>query len=181
MSRQTPRHSPRVLVALAFCMALQMMGSVVILPLFARRFHAFGAGVGAPGMSEMAFALTSTVAAPFVAMLADRFERRRVILFSLLLALGLRRLHRRQVVASLLVCDHAASSRFGVWAFMDAPRIAANLPTLWVEVKERVNIYGYLLWQGLLAVVLWRIPTNGPLIHSRTSSRREVTRSSQKG
>jgi hypothetical protein len=44
---------------------------------------------------------------------------------------------------------------FGVWAFMDVPRLAANLPTPWVGLRERINIYGYLLWQALLALVLW--------------------------
>jgi MFS family permease len=83
MSPQTTRQSSRILVALAFCMALQMTGFVMILPLFARRFESFGAGVEALGVSAMAFALTSTVAAPFVGMLADRFGRRPIILFSL--------------------------------------------------------------------------------------------------
>jgi hypothetical protein len=44
---------------------------------------------------------------------------------------------------------------FGAWAFMDVPRLAANLPTPWVGLRERINIYGYLLWQALLALVLW--------------------------
>jgi DHA1 family tetracycline resistance protein-like MFS transporter len=64
-------------------MALQMTGFVTILPLFARRFERFGAGVQALGLSAMAYALTSTVAAPFIGMLADRFGRRPIILLSL--------------------------------------------------------------------------------------------------
>jgi hypothetical protein len=47
---------------------------------------------------------------------------------------------------------------FGVWGFMDVPRLAANLPTPWLGVREWINIYGYLLWQVLLALVLWRVP-----------------------
>jgi hypothetical protein len=35
-------------------MALQMTGFVMILPLFARRFESFGAGVEALGVSAMA-------------------------------------------------------------------------------------------------------------------------------
>lgn len=77
------RPSARTLVALALCMALQMTGFVMILPLFARRFESFGAGVEALGISAVAYALTSTVAAPFMGMLADRFGRRPVILLSL--------------------------------------------------------------------------------------------------
>jgi len=64
-------------------MALQMTGFVMILPLFARRFESFGAGVDALGMSSLAFALTSTFSAPFMGMLADRFGRRPIILLSL--------------------------------------------------------------------------------------------------
>jgi MFS family permease len=64
-------------------MALQMTGFVLILPLFARRFESFGAGVQALGVSAMAYALTSTFAAPFVGILADRFGRRPIILLSL--------------------------------------------------------------------------------------------------
>jgi hypothetical protein len=44
----------------------------------------------------------------------------------------------------------------GVWAFLDAPRIAANLPTPWLGVRERINIYGYMLWMMVLAIVLLR-------------------------
>jgi DHA1 family tetracycline resistance protein-like MFS transporter len=64
-------------------MALAMTGLVLTLPLFARRFESFGAGVGALGASAMAYALASTVAAPFIGRLADRFGRRPIILFSL--------------------------------------------------------------------------------------------------
>ena len=83
MNTQTTQQSPKILIALSLCMALQMTGFVMILPLFARRFESFGAGVEALGVSAMAYALTSTVAAPFVGMLADRFGRRPIILLSL--------------------------------------------------------------------------------------------------
>jgi MFS transporter, DHA1 family, multidrug resistance protein len=83
MSVQKNYQSSRILAALAVCMALQMTGFVIILPLFARRFESFGAGVEALGVSAMAYALTSTIAAPFIGMLADRFGRRPVILVSL--------------------------------------------------------------------------------------------------
>ncbi len=73
----------RVMIALAVCMALQMTSFVIILPLFARRFSEFGAGVESLGLSAMAYALTSTLAAPFMGALADRFGRRRVVLASL--------------------------------------------------------------------------------------------------
>lgn len=84
MNSQTIQQTPiRILAALALCMGLQMTGFVMILPLFARRFESFGAGVEALGISAMAYALTSTAAAPFIGMLADRFGRRPIILISL--------------------------------------------------------------------------------------------------
>jgi MFS transporter, DHA1 family, multidrug resistance protein len=83
MSTQNTRQSLSILVALAFCMALQMTGFVMILPLFARRFESFGAGVEALGVSALAYALASTFSAPFMGMLADRFGRRPIILLSL--------------------------------------------------------------------------------------------------
>ncbi|RPJ45182.1 MAG: MFS transporter, partial [Chloroflexi bacterium] len=81
--RNSCGQSPRTLAALALCMALQSAGFVMILPLFARRFESFGAGVQALGMSALAYALASTVSAPFMGMLADRFGRRPIILLSL--------------------------------------------------------------------------------------------------
>jgi MFS family permease len=73
----------RVMVALAACMALQMTSFVMILPLFARRFSELGAGVGALGASEVAYAIATTVAAPFMGALSDRFGRRPLVLGSL--------------------------------------------------------------------------------------------------
>jgi DHA1 family multidrug resistance protein-like MFS transporter len=55
----------------------------MILPLFARRFDSFGASVQALGLISMAYALTSTIVAPFIGALVDRFGRRRIILISL--------------------------------------------------------------------------------------------------
>lgn len=45
---------------------------------------------------------------------------------------------------------------FGALAGLDGPRIAANLPTPWVGVTERVNVFGYLLWVMVLATALLR-------------------------
>jgi MFS transporter, DHA1 family, multidrug resistance protein len=75
--------SQKLIIALSTIMALQMTSFVMILPLFARRFTELGAGVEALGISEMGYALTSTLAAPFMGMLADRFGRRPLILCSL--------------------------------------------------------------------------------------------------
>ena len=45
---------------------------------------------------------------------------------------------------------------FGALTGLDAPRVAANLPTPWVGVWERINIGVFLLWVVVLAVALWK-------------------------
>lgn len=79
-SRRNPR---QIMIALSVCMALQMTGYVMILPLFAQRFSKLGAGVEALGESAMAYALAGTLAAPLMGALADRFGRRRLALAAL--------------------------------------------------------------------------------------------------
>jgi hypothetical protein len=44
---------------------------------------------------------------------------------------------------------------FGALTFVDAPRIAANLPTPWVGVWERINIGVFLVWVVVLAITLF--------------------------
>jgi hypothetical protein len=45
----------------------------------------------------------------------------------------------------------------GVLVGLDGPRLVANLPTPWLGVMERINVYGYLLWVMVLAIALLRI------------------------
>ena len=45
----------------------------------------------------------------------------------------------------------------GVLVGLDGPRLAANLPTPWVGVTERINVYGYLLWVAVVAITLLRV------------------------
>jgi MFS family permease len=64
-------------------MGLQMTSFVIIMPLFARRFGDFGAGVETLGLSTLAYALTGTLAAPLMGTLADRLGRRPLVMVSL--------------------------------------------------------------------------------------------------
>lgn len=43
---------------------------------------------------------------------------------------------------------------FGALAGLQAPRVAAQLPTPWLGVIERVNIYSSMLWVLVLAIIL---------------------------
>ena len=44
---------------------------------------------------------------------------------------------------------------FGAWTSTYTASLEANLPTPWMGVLERVNVYGMLIWLLVFAVVLW--------------------------
>ena len=50
---------------------------------------------------------------------------------------------------------------FGALAGMQGPRLAANLPTPWLGITERVNVYSAMLWVLALGVVLLREQKHG--------------------
>jgi Protein of unknown function (DUF998) len=49
----------------------------------------------------------------------------------------------------------------GAMAGLDGARVRANLPTPWLGVTERINIYGYMLWMAVLALALLRVRRSG--------------------
>ncbi len=55
---------------------------------------------------------------------------------------------------------------FGTLTAFDGPRVAANLPTPWVGLNERINIAGYLLWVAVAAGMLLRGEPERPVIQS---------------
>ena len=57
---------------------------------------------------------------------------------------------------------------FGIISFLDAPQLAANLPTPWLGIWERVNIFGYLLWIVVLAITLLKKEKTEDSIKSTT-------------
>jgi hypothetical protein len=62
----------------------------------------------------------------------------------------------------------------GALTGLDGPRIAANLPTPWVGLWERINIWGFLLWVVVLAIVLLRAKERVTLRDGK-SGRRRIT------
>jgi hypothetical protein len=56
----------------------------------------------------------------------------------------------------------------GASSFMYLSEISANLPTPWLGVRERINIYGYMIWWIVLAIVLLRSPA--PVVTSKPST-----------
>jgi len=51
---------------------------------------------------------------------------------------------------------------FGALSGLQAPRLAANLPTPWMGVWERINIFAYMLWVVVLAIALLRAQGERP-------------------
>ena len=59
---------------------------------------------------------------------------------------------------------------FGAWAGLDGPRIQANLPTPWMGIRERISIFGFMLWITVLGTLLCRfrpIDSSSPSVHRR--------------
>jgi hypothetical protein len=78
-----------------------------------------------------------------------------VLLILLAIAVGaaaLGKWFRRYSIATILILVV-----FGALAGLEGVRIAAQEPTPWVGVTERINIAGYLLWQVVLAISLLRV------------------------
>jgi hypothetical protein len=75
-------------------------------------------------------------------------------------ALGKRfRLYSIGTMLVFLVC--------GVLAGLDQPNLVANLPTPWMGVWERINIFGYMLWIVVLAFLLIRAQTGDLSVKER--------------
>ena len=61
----------------------------------------------------------------------------------------------------------------GAWTGLEATRLAAQQPTPWLGVAERINIGAYLLWVLVLAITLLRWKT--PSTNARTAESRLTT------
>ena len=59
---------------------------------------------------------------------------------------------------------------FGALTFLDAPGIAANLPTPWIGVWERINVGVFLLWVVVLATALLRMGDAAFMTHRRDAA-----------
>jgi uncharacterized membrane protein SirB2 len=59
---------------------------------------------------------------------------------------------------------------FGAFVGMQAPRVAAGLPTPWMGAMERVSVYSPMLWLIVLAAVLLRTREPHPMVASSAKS-----------
>ena len=80
-----------------------------------------------------------------------------LVLTLLTVGLGAAALGRRFRIYSMATL--AVFVVFGVLTGVQGPRIAADLPTPWIGVWERINIGAFLLWMVVLAVTLLRART----------------------
>ncbi len=51
---------------------------------------------------------------------------------------------------------------FGTLTGLESPRLAANQPTPWIGLWERITIYAFLLWVAVLAIALLRTERTRP-------------------
>ena len=65
---------------------------------------------------------------------------------------------------------------FGTLTGMDGPRIAANQPTPWVGVWERINLGVFLLWVVVLAIALLRVRGTSDAADTRRDGKRAAVR-----
>lgn len=77
-----------------------------------------------------------------------------VLVFLLSVAFGARAFGRRFCVYS--VATFLTVLTFVALAGVQVPKIAANQPTPWIGIAERISIGAYLFWVAVLAVILLR-------------------------
>ena len=120
--------------------ALRAVGSLLIadgvISPFWPPMHARGAGFTSTDMAHIVFAIVT------------------VLLMTLAIGVSATALGRRFRVYSIATL--VALLAFGAWTGVDSPRIAANLSTPWVGVRERIDIAMFLIWIVALAIALLR-------------------------
>jgi len=77
-----------------------------------------------------------------------------VLLVTAVITVGAGALGRRFRVFSQILVTVAVISGVGTFAYV--PRMINQLPTPWVGTVERVHLYAFFLWVGVLAVALLR-------------------------
>jgi len=53
---------------------------------------------------------------------------------------------------------------FGGYVGMQAPKVAAQLPTPWMGIMERIGVFSPMIWVMVLAIFLLRDQKNQPEI-----------------
>jgi hypothetical protein len=77
-----------------------------------------------------------------------------VLLFVLEIGFGAAAFGKRFRLYSIVTMMVLVS--FGILVGREAPNVAANLPTPWIGVWERINVGAFMLWVMVLAITLLR-------------------------
>jgi hypothetical protein len=117
------------------------------------------AGIGLVGLAGPTFASMHLRGAPPTFSDTLHIVLTVVISLSTLLALGFAATAFGRQFRLYSIATIAIILAFGALAGLDGPRLAANLPTPWVGVTERIDIGAYLLWVTVLATALLRRPS----------------------
>jgi hypothetical protein len=78
-----------------------------------------------------------------------------VLLITVVITVGAGALGRRFRVFSRILVTVAFIAGVGTFAYV--PRMINQLPTPWVGTVERIHLYAFYLWVGVLAVALLRM------------------------
>jgi hypothetical protein len=78
-----------------------------------------------------------------------------VLLITVVITVGAGALGRRFRVFSRILVTVALIAGVGTFAYV--PRMINQLPTPWVGTVERIHLYAFYLWVGVLAVALLRM------------------------
>ena len=124
-----------------------------------RALHLVGGllvGIGAAGLVAMPFTPMNLRGTGNLSTDAPHIAVTGVIVLFILSAIGFGaslvgrrfRLYSYATLATLLI--------FGAWSGFEAARLAAQQPTPWLGVVERIHVGAYLLWVLVLAVALLR-------------------------
>ena len=85
-----------------------------------------------------------------------------VLVLLILLAIGFGAAAHRRWFRSYSIATLVILAVSGTLSGLQGPRIAAQQPTPWIGITERINVYGYLLWGVVLAIVLLRATARNP-------------------
>ncbi len=141
--------------------ALMMTGFGIATPVFARRLSELGAGVEVLSLMAMAAALAQFLLAPWMGALADRFGRRRIVLFALA---GL-------AITNLAFLVARSSETYIVLRFMQGAFSVGMLPAAMGVIADLVPEQHRTRWVGVLmsgyALGLTLGPVMGGLLFAR--------------
>ena len=125
--------------------------------------------LGITGVAWLPFPMSSREDMTKVAMPANDLGHlvlSAVTVLLILAIIGFGAVAIRNLVFRLYSAVTVMAVGFGTVVGMQAPNIPEGLPTQWMGLFERVNVYGYMLWVAVFAVILLRSVSAARTEHS---------------